>query len=96
VDAFQDADLKWSVQGSQHQFSQVVAKAPRQPLGEDSKRMLDAFFDGYDLSFTVEAPRPIQSSTLGTLSQDKKTLSYTTSIRDAMTVSKDLVMSAQW
>ncbi|HET6486538.1 MAG TPA: hypothetical protein VFH83_08975 [Spirochaetia bacterium] len=96
VDSFQDADLKWSASGSQHQFSQVVAKAPRQPLSDDSKRMLDAFFEGYELSFSVQAPRPIQNATLGTLSTDRMTLSYKTSIKDAVTVSQDLVMSAQW
>ncbi|HUI68876.1 MAG TPA: hypothetical protein VL354_00060 [Spirochaetia bacterium] len=96
VDCFQDAGLKWNAQDSRHEFSQVVARAPRQPLSEDSKRMLDAFFEGYNLSFSVEAPQPIKSSTLGTLSADRRTLSYTASIRDAMTVTQDLVMSAQW
>ncbi len=96
VDAFQDADLKWSSAGSQRQFSQVVARAPQKPLTDDSKRMLEALFDGYDLTFALEAPRVIQTSTLGTLSADKRTLTYKTSIKDAMTTAQDLVMSAQW
>jgi hypothetical protein len=96
VDAFQDAALTLSTQGSQRTFSQVVARAPQHPLSEDSKRMLETLFDGYDLSFVVEAPRPIQASSLGTLSTDKKTLTYKTTIRDAMTAARDLVMSAQW
>jgi hypothetical protein len=96
VDAFQDAALTLSAQGSQRTFSQVVARAPQHPLSEDGKRMLETLFDGYDLSFVVEAPRPIQASSLGTLSTDKKTLTYKTSIRDAMTAARDLVMSAQW
>ncbi len=96
VDSFQDADLQWSVQGSRHEFSQVVAHAPKQPLSQDSKRMLEALFDGYDLSFVLEAPRAIQSSTLGSLSADKKTLTYKTSTKDAMSTTQDLVMDAQW
>jgi len=96
IDAFHDAELKLASQGSDHTFSQLVARAPRQPLTDDSKRMLDALFEGYDLSFVVEAPRPIKDSTLGTLSSDKRTLSYTTSVKDALSTARDLVLSASW
>jgi hypothetical protein len=58
--------------------------------------MLEALFDGYDLSFVVVAPQPIEESTLGTLSADKKTLTYKTTIKDVMTTTQDLVMSARW
>ncbi|MGO9307999.1 MAG: hypothetical protein ACLQDL_03125 [Spirochaetia bacterium] len=96
VDAFRDADLKWGTEGGRHTFSQLVARTPRQPLSDDSKRMLDALFDGYDLSFVVVAPQPIQDSTLGELSADKLTLTYKTTIKDALTTTQDLVMSARW
>jgi hypothetical protein len=96
IDAFHDADLKWTSQGSQRTFSQLVARTPRQPLTDDSKRMLDALFEGYDLTFVVEAPRPIKDSTLGALSPDRKTLTYKTSVKDALSTAKDLVLSASW
>ena len=96
IDAFRDANLALASQGSQRSFSQLVAKKPRQPLGDDSKRMLDALFDGYDLTFVVEAPRAIRDSTLGTLSADRRTLTYKTTVKDAMTAGRDLVMSASW
>jgi len=96
IDAFRDADLKLAAQGSDRTFSQMVARAPRQPLTDDSKRMLDALFDGYDLSFAIEAPRPIKDATLGTLSPDKKTLTYKTSVKDALSTPRDLVLSASW
>ena len=97
VDAFQDAELKWGTEGSRRTFSQLVARAPRQPLSEDSKRMLETPFSTATTSRSWWwHPAPIQDSTLGTLSADKKTLTYKTSISDAMTASQDLVMSAQW
>ena len=96
IDAFHDADLKLASQGSDRTFSQLVARAPRQPLTDDSKRMLDALFDGYDLRFVLEAPRPIKDSSLGTLSADKRTLTYTTSVKDALSTARDLVLSASW
>lgn len=96
IDAFHDAELTWASQGSQRSFSQVVARTPREPLSDDSKRMLQALFDGYELSFVVEAPRPIKDSALGTLSSDRKTLTYKTTIQDVMTTSRDLIMRASW
>ncbi len=96
VDAFHDAELKWSAQGGQRTFSQLVARAPHEPLTDDSKRMLDALFQGYELSFVVDAPRPIKDSTLGTLSADKKTLTYTTSVKDALSTGHDLLLSVSW
>ncbi len=96
VDAFRDADLKWATEGARRTFSQLVARAPREPLSDDSKRMVDALFEGYDLSFVLVTPQPIQDSTLGTLSADKKTLTYTTTIKDVLTATQDLVMNARW
>lgn len=96
IDAFHDAELKWGTEGSRRTFSQVVARTPRQPLSDDSRRMLEALFEGYDLTFVVVAPQPITDSTLGTLSADKKTLTYKTTIKDVMTTTQDLVLSARW
>ncbi len=79
-----------------HTFSQIVARTPTSPLNDDSKRMLETLFDGYEISYVLEAPQPIQDATLGTLSADKKTLTYTAKIQDIMTTTQDLVMSARW
>jgi hypothetical protein len=96
IDAFHDAALTLASQGSQRSFSQVIAKKPRQPLSDESKRMLDALFDGYDLTFVLETPRAIKDSALGTLSSDRRTLTYKTTVKDALTAGKDLVLSASW
>jgi len=96
IDAFHDAELRWGTEGSRRTFSQLVARTPRQPLSDDSRRMLEALFEGYDLTFVVVAPQPITDSTLGTLSADKKTLTYKTTIKDVMTTTQDLVMTARW
>jgi hypothetical protein len=96
VDAFHDAELKLSADGTRHTFSQLIAHAPPQPVTEDSLRMIDAFFDGYGLTFVIEAPQPIQEFTLGTLSSDKRVLTYTASIKDVVRTKIDLVLSAGW
>jgi hypothetical protein len=96
VDAFHDAELKLATDGQRHTFSQLIAHAPAQPVTDDSLRMIDAFFDGYGLTFVIEAPQPIQEFTLGTLSSDKRVLTYTTSIKDLVRTRSDLVLSAGW
>ena len=96
IDAFRDADIKWGTEASRRTFSQVVARTPRQPISDDSRRMLETLFDGYDMSFVLVAPQPIQESSLGSLSTDKRTLTYKTTIKDIMTTTQDLVLSARW
>jgi hypothetical protein len=96
VQAFQDAGLKATADGGRHTFSQVIARASSEPVTEDTQRMLDAFFDGYNLSFSIETPQPIQSNTLGSLSANRKSVTYTTTIKDIMLAKNDTILSVTW
>jgi hypothetical protein len=96
VDAFRDADMKAGKDGTVSTFSQLVSHPAAEPVAEDTLRMIDALFDGYDLTFVLETPRPIRSAPLGTVSGDKRTLTYRTSIKDVMSATTDIVLSASW
>jgi len=96
VDAFRSQDLKFGTDGSQRTFSELIARAPGRPVTEDSLRMIDAFFTGYDLTFTIEAPQPIKLNSIGTLSDDKRTLTYSTSIKDLVRAKSDVILSVGW
>ena len=96
VDAFQDAQLKLAVDGSRKTFTEVIARAPAEPVSEDSLRMVDALFNGYGLTFIIQAPKAIQSLTLGTLAADKRVLSYSASIQEIMKTRGDIVLSVSW
>ena len=96
LDAFRAADLKLTTAGSLSTFSQVIAKAPTEPVSADALQMLDALFADYRLSFVLVTPRPIQTTSLGTLSADKKTLTYSASVKEVVTTGTDLLMSAGW
>ena len=96
VEAFRDADLKAGTDGTRRTLSQVIARVMPTPLTDESTRMVDALFAGYDLSFTVETPRPMQSASLGTLSGDKKSLVYKTTVIDVLKTKTDLVLSFSW
>jgi hypothetical protein len=96
VDAFRGQDLKSGTDASGHTFSELIARAPGRPVSDESLRMIDAFFTGYDLTFTIEAPQPIKQNSLGTLSGDKRVLTYTTSIKDIVRAKSDVVLSLGW
>jgi hypothetical protein len=96
MDAFQSAKISFSNSGGSGSFSELIAKAPREPLTEDSLRMVDAFFGDYDLAFTIEAPRPVKTNSLGTLSGDKRILTYKTSIKEVMRTKSDIELSLTW
>ena len=96
VDAFQDANLKPGTDGSRTTLSQVIGRAQSTPLTDESKRLIDALFTGYDLSFTVETPRPIQNVNLGTLSADKKSVTFKTTVKDVLTTKADLILTLSW
>ncbi len=96
LDAFKDAELRYTSDGSSRILTQVIVRAPKEPLSEDTQRMMDALFDGYELSYTVEAPKPMQETTVGTLSADKRSLTYKASVKEIMMSKSDLVLSAKW
>ena len=96
LDAFRDANLSLTTAGGRSTFTQLIARSPSEPLNPQSQQMLDALFSDYTLSFVVEAPRPIQASTLGTLSADKKTLTYKATVKDVVSTSSDLQLTASW
>lgn len=96
LDAFRSAGIQTASDGGRHMFSQLIAKAPREPLTDDSLRMVDAFFAGYDLDFVIEAPQPVKANSLGTLSDDKRVLTYKTSIKDLVRARNDMVLSMSW
>jgi hypothetical protein len=96
LDVFQSAQIRIANDGATHTFSQLIAKAPAEPITDDSLRMVDAFFGGYDLTFTIEAPQPVKTSSLGTLSDDKRVLTYKTSVKDIVRTKSDIVLSMSW
>jgi len=96
MDAFQNAQIRLGADGGAHTFSELIAKAPPEPLTDDSLKMVDAFFGGYDLTFRIEAPKPITTNNLGTLSADKRVLTYKTTIGDIVRTKNDIVLSMSW
>jgi hypothetical protein len=96
MDAFKDARLKLSRDGTGTTFSQTVSRSAGAPISEDTLAMMDALFSGYDLTFVVVPPRPVRAASLGAVSADKKSVTYTTSVKDAVNVRSDAILSVSW
>jgi hypothetical protein len=96
VDTFKDMNLTLVAEGSRRTLTQRLVKAPTEPVAEDSLRMIDALFEGYELSFRIETPQPIASSNVGSLSADKRALTWSTSVKDLMRLKDDVVLTLGW
>jgi hypothetical protein len=96
VPAFRDAPPSLTESAGRHTFSQLVVKAPAEQISADTQQMVDAFFDGYAVTLRVQTPGPIQSSSAGTVSADKKELTYTASIKDLVSTKRDIVLTVTW
>lgn len=97
IETFKEMEMRIEATGSRHTMTQLVAKAAPQPATEDSRRMIDEMFEGYNLTYVVHAPAPITANSPGTtLSADRRTLSLTTKIADLVDRSEDLVVSLSW
>ena len=96
VESFKEAELKFTQSGGRRTLTQTIAKAANEPLSAESQRMMDELFNGYALSFTIQAPSAILSAPLGTLSPDKKVLTYKADVKDVVGRQTDIVLSLSW
>jgi hypothetical protein len=96
VDSFKDMALSLVTAGSRRTLTQRLVRAPVEPVTEDSLRMVDALFAGYEMSFRIETPQPIASSSVGALSADKRALAWSISIKDMMRLKNDVVLTMSW
>jgi hypothetical protein len=58
--------------------------------------MVETFFEGYALSYRVLAPATIKSHLLGELSEDKRSVSYRTTVADLLKSGEKKVLEVAW
>jgi hypothetical protein len=57
---------------------------------------VEAFFEGYDLSYRIMAPVQIKRHSLGELSADKRSVSYRTTVADLLKSGEKKVLEVAW
>ena len=89
--------LAYSVEGGKHVLRQQVYRGSQaEGISADSMKMIETFFQGYELSYQISAPAPIQSAAGGTLSADKRSMSYKTAIPELLKQKDKVVLEITW
>jgi len=89
--------LSYTVEGDKHILRQrVYPGQSSQGISAESLKMIETFFQGYELSYLVSAPAPIQAHTLGELSEDRRSLRYRTTIPELLKQKDEVILEVIW
>ena len=84
-------------QGNTNTFRQVIfAGQEGEEITEDSLEMIETFFQGYDLVYAITVPSQVKSHSLGDLSADGRTVTYTITVPEILKASQPLVLEVDW
>lgn len=90
-------ELSYSQEGDLHVFRQQIYRGSSlEGISQESLRMVETFFEGYALSYRVLAPATIKSHSLGELSEDKRSVSYRTTVADLLKSGEKKVLEVAW
>ena len=84
-------------QGNTNTFRQVISTGQKgEEITEDSLEMIETFFQGYDLVYAITVPSQVKSHSLGDLSADGRTVTYTVTVPEILKRSQPLVLEVAW
>jgi hypothetical protein len=90
-------ELSLSNEGGLHVFRQQIYRGRSlEPISQESQQMIETFFEGYDLSYRVTAPAVIVRYSLGELSEDKRSVSYKTTVAELLKSGEKQVLEVAW
>jgi hypothetical protein len=96
VPALRDAGLALVENGGTRTLTQLVAAAPESPASVESLALVDSLFAGGSISIVLQTPAPMTPGPLGTLSADRRTLSWTATVGDLARRTDSVVLTATW
>jgi hypothetical protein len=89
--------LSYAVQENSYTFRQrVYAGQPAGGISAESLKLIETFFQGYELFFELNAPAPIKAHTLGELSEDGRSVRYKTTIAELLKQKDEVAMEVTW
>jgi hypothetical protein len=84
-------------QGDATTFRQLIYDgAGGEEISEDSLEMIRTFFEGYDLVYSITVPAEVRDYTLGDLSQDGRTVTYTITVPEILAAAEPLILEVTW
>ncbi|OHD74675.1 MAG: hypothetical protein A2177_04230 [Spirochaetes bacterium RBG_13_68_11] len=96
VPALRDAGLALVENAGTRTLTQVVAGAPDSPPSAESLAMADSLFAGGSVTVVLQTPAPMTPGPIGTLSPDRRTLSWTSTVGDFARRTGSVVLTATW
>jgi hypothetical protein len=83
--------------GNTTTFRQLIYDASGgEEISEDSLEMMRTFFEGYELVYSVTVPAEVRDYTLGDLSPDGRTVTYTSTVPEILASPEPLVLEVTW
>ena len=91
-----DMGISFENQGDTGTFRQVIYPGREEEISAESLEMIETFFEGYELVYSVTVPGEVRSHSLGELASDGVTVTYTVTISEILENSEPLVLEVAW
>lgn len=91
-----DIGISFVNQGDTGTFRQVIYAGREEEISAESLEMIETFFEGYELVYSVTVPREVRSRSLGELAPDGVTVTYTVTIPEILESPEPLVLEVTW
>jgi hypothetical protein len=96
VPALRDAGLAFTASGGTRTLTQVVAGQPVASPTPESLALIDSLFAGAAITVVLTTPSPMTPGAFGTLSSDRRTLTWTGTLGELARRTGSVVLSATW
>jgi hypothetical protein len=88
--------ISLETQGGTTTFRQLIYQGQQEEITEQSLEMIETFFKGYELVYSVTAPAQVRDHSLGVLAPDGRTVKYTVTVPEILTAPGPLVLEVVW
>ncbi len=82
--------------GNETVFRYRLFSGLEQPVDPETMTMINTYFTDYSLDFTVNTPAPITDSNIGTVSDNGRSISFSTSIPELFENNSEVVWEVRW
>jgi len=82
--------------GNETVFRYRLFSGLEQQVDPDTMTMIHTYFNDYTLEFTLNTPDPITGSNIGTVSDNSRSISFSTSIPELLENNSELVWEVRW
>lgn len=93
---FAPPNMTLTAAGALTTFTQTLYQGNPNGVSPKTLKLVERLFADYRLVFTLQAPRPIQMVSIGSIAADKNTATYTTTVPDIIRSTTPVVWEVSW